>query len=503
MATPASTLIPTLSLAPSLAPTLVPTIYISAEARDTVELPLWSIVLGLVLGLLGSIAINTGNNIQSLGLKELQEKEKLDELDHGGSDEQEKPERAPSESKTWVVGTCIFVSGALLNFASYAFAPSVMLAPLESIQFVTNIVFGRLLLKKQITRRMVLGTLLIVGGTLMSVLTAGLSQPTSLSGRPHSLKRQYMGETDNSIAYLVQLALSISGVFVLYFVHRRYERAFSKGTPLKGHKYVAPATYACFSAIFGAQSVVQAKCLAILILYYVDRSEPGGLPGLGTAFLNYWTYLTLIAWLIFVAVWLYRMNEALGLYDPIFIIPLLQAGFIIFAIISGGIYFGEFLRFKAGHWLFFSFGVLFICFGLTMLSPEGEPQQKLRRVHPSLESVPEEPKTPTLDLAAVGRESRSGSLSESPPARGSGGSRPGSSGSGRFDLVKLSTRRLLSHVAVTSVASSHNFGSPRAVTAKGSRRSQDEPGRRSLDSDLQRAGTEPKEEENDPSMATI
>ena len=44
------------------------------EERDTVELPLWSIALGLVLGLLGSIAINTGNNLQSMGLKELQKR---------------------------------------------------------------------------------------------------------------------------------------------------------------------------------------------------------------------------------------------------------------------------------------------------------------------------------------------------------------------------------------------------------------------------------------------
>ena len=123
------------------APTAAPSEpVLTDEERDTVELPLWSIALGLVLGLLGSIAINTGNNLQSMGLQELQKKEELDELDNGGSDGAEKPARAPSESRTWVVGTTVFVTGALLNFASYAFAPSVMLAPLESIQFVTNII---------------------------------------------------------------------------------------------------------------------------------------------------------------------------------------------------------------------------------------------------------------------------------------------------------------------------------------------------------------------------
>ena len=115
------------------------------------------------------------------------------------------------------------------------------------------------------------------------------------------------------------------------------------------------------------------------------------------------------------------MNEALGLYDPIFIIPLLQAGFIIFAIISGGIYFGEFSRFEPGHWLFFCFGIFFVCVGLPLLSPKDPSSSKppdIRRIQP-LTSVPEgEPKTPTLDLAALesGRHGGRRPLDGSPKA---------------------------------------------------------------------------------------
>ena len=101
------------------------------------------------------------------------------------------------------------------------------------------------------------GTVLICGGTLMAVLTAGLSKPTALSGRPHSLKRQYMGETVNSELYLSYLALSVVSALVLHCVHKRYDKAFHRGTPLPGHRYVAPASYAAFSAIFGAQYAKQ------------------------------------------------------------------------------------------------------------------------------------------------------------------------------------------------------------------------------------------------------
>ena len=52
----------------------------------------------------------------------------------------------PSQSKVWVFGTTVFLSGSLLNFWSYGFAPQSVLAALESIQFVTNIMFGKFML---------------------------------------------------------------------------------------------------------------------------------------------------------------------------------------------------------------------------------------------------------------------------------------------------------------------------------------------------------------------
>ena len=60
--------------------------------------------------------------------------------------------KSPAQSITWVIGTVVFVSGSLLNFASYAYAAQSMLASLESIQFVTNLIFGRFMLKAHVVR---------------------------------------------------------------------------------------------------------------------------------------------------------------------------------------------------------------------------------------------------------------------------------------------------------------------------------------------------------------
>ena len=158
-------------------------------------------VLGVTLGLLGSIAINTGNNIQSLGLKALEKseppptqepitgKQKTSALPSlswlsppGGkspirrkhslpwspsgamtvpknSNEEDSEfvvvkvgKKSPFKSITWVIGTIIFVTGSLLNFASYAFAAQSMLASLESVQFVTNLIFGKFMLGAHVVR---------------------------------------------------------------------------------------------------------------------------------------------------------------------------------------------------------------------------------------------------------------------------------------------------------------------------------------------------------------
>ena len=53
-------------------------------------------------------------------------------------------------------------------------------------------------------------------------------------------------------------------------------------------------------------------------------------------------YITLGLWAAFVVIWLHRLNEALSKYNALYIIPLMQGGFIFFAIVSGGIFFNEF-----------------------------------------------------------------------------------------------------------------------------------------------------------------
>jgi len=297
-----------------------------------------SIAFGIILGLCGSIAINSGNNLQSYGmhLLELECREDLGLCD----------------SWYWVLGTVVFIAGAFLNFASFGFAPQSTLASLGSIQFVCNILFGKLLLEKVITWKMLFGSSLAVGGTVLAVCFASkeaaeINDVQDLVGLWHNY---YW------IAYIVIL------VVVAVIIHFTY-----KVLDLKDSKFnleiVMATMYAVFSALFGTLSVVFAKLLAKLLELQTHNIN---------TFSEWYSYVTAVSWLVLMAFWLYRLNHALALYNPLLIIPLLQSSFILFSNISGGLYFQEFNFMKPVMWVGFCSGVIIMFIGIFLLVPPNE-----------------------------------------------------------------------------------------------------------------------------------
>jgi drug/metabolite transporter (DMT)-like permease len=295
-----------------------------------------AVLFGIICCFCGSIGNNLGNNIQSLGL---QNAAKSDEVVVG-------------YNKTWIIGTIIFVTGALLIFVSFAFAPASILAPIEAIQFVTNVTFGKFVLKRPVNRRMILGTVLIVVGTLLAVSSG-------------SHKSQKLTVDDLTAYWAAPGWLAFVGCLVViasvaWLVHQLYNFRMRRYDPLPWHEWIAPLTYALFSAIAGTQSVVQAKCMSELIEQWTS--------GAGNIWTHWFTYLCVVLWFVMVGVWLFQLNKALGIYDPIFMIPLLQANFILFAVLSGGVYFREFVDFKPLQWIGFFGGIGVMFIGLYLLA---------------------------------------------------------------------------------------------------------------------------------------
>jgi hypothetical protein len=258
------------------------------------------------------------------------------------------------QSLTYNIGTFIFVAGSLLNFASFAFAAQSMLASLESIQFVTNLLFGKFLLGAHVTQTMMAGTCLTVTGTIVAVQ---FSSKETLELDISGMKMLYFNPA--YLSYLLVMGVLLVALDVSYRIlneRKRVNRAVKHGD------IIQPCIYSVWSALVGTQSVVQAKLIAELLVVHTSGDE--------NIFKSWFTYITIFAWTLTVVVWLKRLNDALKMFDPLFIIPLLQCSFIFLAIVSGGIFFREFDSFNVNQWLGFWFGIIVMFSGLVLLTPK-------------------------------------------------------------------------------------------------------------------------------------
>ena len=395
-----------------------------------------SVHIGIVMGLLASIAINVGQNLQAIGLQ-------------GPTSEAAKVN--PCKSGTWVCGMTIFIAGSMLNFAAFSFASSSILVPLEAVQLVVNVtraqfkpaaslplpppqlealctipfrsawcllsafefrcrqvVFNKVFNNAPVSLRMLSGVALAITGTTLAVVF-GPNDERCFSV-PDMQKFWYRP------AWYVYLAFSLALAAFCFATYSRYRRALQRRCPLPHSQYMLPVTFALSSALVGgAQMVVHSKAVAELLeIVFLKASDPS----LDEPYpMTTWYFYVEFAILsVCGVIWLYRMNESLALFDPLFIIPLMQSSYILFGVIGGGIYFNEFgslsnkemfgVRLGVGGWILFGLALLFILCGLFLIAPQPLSDTDRTDASPRLTRIPSAYASAYMDafLAMAGDE---------------------------------------------------------------------------------------------------
>ena len=250
-------------------------------------------LIGVGMGVVGSVLINIGQNLQATAM-------------------QSSPEVAskPCTSKTWITGLSVFVCGSLLNFLAFTFASASILVPIEAVQFVVNVIYGKYVNKKAISNRMLLGVTITIGGTVLCVTFGSSDTRCFTLGDMEAFWLQPL--------WWIYLLVSFSVAFFALSINRSYTRQLAIGGSPKHHVYVLPVTFAVSSALLGGgQMIVHSKAIAELFELQVQMIEP--LP-----VTTWYFYLEFTLLATGGAFWLFKMNESLGMFDPLFIIPLLQ-----------------------------------------------------------------------------------------------------------------------------------------------------------------------------------
>jgi len=305
---------------------------------------------GIVVHVCGSVGINTGQNLQAIALSKLSEEEK----------------KQPWKSKGWAIGCAIFISCSILNFVALTLAPASILVPLESVQFVTNVLFGKFVRKIEIPLAMWMGVLCMILGTALAVVF-GAAEAYCFS---LDVLISYWGMKEGW-AWWLYIAITFAISVVCLVAHSKYEKATKAGKPLKWQKQLQPVAFAVPSALLGgAQMIVHSKTLAELAeLAFAEGQTEILTEGF------FWISLLLVSG--FGIFWFYRLTVCLGMYDPLFIIPLMQACFILFGGVAGGIFFHEFHDVATpgrllgpGNWVMYILGFAMVLYGLYLVAPK-------------------------------------------------------------------------------------------------------------------------------------
>ena len=200
------------------------------------------------------------------------------------------------------------MSGSLLTFGSFGFAPQSILAPMECSQFVSNVFFARVILGEKITQRQMIGTTALIAG-IISIIVAH----TEASKGQESSHRLDAGEmvvyfTTEGFVFWIYMMCAGGLLVVCHSTYVRYRIAKKNGNELWRHGLVEPGCFAVVSAIVGTVSLLFVKCISELLLQTLDQ-ECGA-----NQFDHWFTYLAIACWLPTVSFWLARMNTGLALY---------------------------------------------------------------------------------------------------------------------------------------------------------------------------------------------
>ncbi|XP_044502591.1 uncharacterized protein LOC123223500 [Mangifera indica] len=311
-------------------------------------------IIGAIINLFGSIAINFGTNLLKLGHTE---RERHAVLDSDGTNGKHSL-KPIIYFHSWRVGVVIFILGNCLNFISFGYAAQSLLAALGSVQFVSNIAFAYFVFNKTATVKVLVATAFIVLGNIFLVSFGNHQSPVFT---PEELAEKY-----SNITFLVYcLSLVLVGA-LNHYIYRRGELMLAvSGQDLKDLKsywhMLLPFSYAIVSGAVGSCSVLFAKSLSNLLRLALSN---------GYQLHSWFTYSMLLLFLSTAGFWMTRLNEGLALFDAIQIVPMFQIAWTFFSICTGFVYFQEYQVFDALRTTMFILGMVSVFVGISLLAPD-------------------------------------------------------------------------------------------------------------------------------------
>eukprot|EP00451_Oxyrrhis_marina_P033168 CAMPEP_0204375172 /NCGR_PEP_ID=MMETSP0469-20131031/49053_1 /ASSEMBLY_ACC=CAM_ASM_000384 /TAXON_ID=2969 /ORGANISM="Oxyrrhis marina" /LENGTH=444 /DNA_ID=CAMNT_0051365823 /DNA_START=5 /DNA_END=1336 /DNA_ORIENTATION=- len=297
---------------------------------------------GVLINICGSTVINVGTNF----------------IKYGG--------------KAKPLGIAMFGVGNVITFASFSFAPQSVLASISAVQFISNVVVSYLLFNERPTTRVWVGTAVIILGNVLIVLCSpGVDDTVSSEDL---LTDYWKGQARRYI-----FAAALVGFWVLFVLFGcsyrlsalpvafcRWLKIDERDKPFLNRTLLPAIIFVNMSALAGAQSVVHGKVVSTQLSEMASSSDSSKYDGLG------YLVVVILFWAAMISLWMVQLGRALQIFNGVFVIPLTQACWIAWSIVSGGVTFNEFDGFVWYTALGFCVGVALLFLGIVAMAPRAK-----------------------------------------------------------------------------------------------------------------------------------
>eukprot|EP00656_Telonema_subtile_P003889 TRINITY_DN11757_c0_g5_i2.p1 TRINITY_DN11757_c0_g5~~TRINITY_DN11757_c0_g5_i2.p1 ORF type:complete len:490 (+),score=112.77 TRINITY_DN11757_c0_g5_i2:143-1612(+) len=289
----------------------------------------------------------------------------------------------------WWGGLLLMVGGSFLDLLALPFVPQSRVSALGASGIVANVIITPLFLKERPTRYDWIGCFVVTVGCTLATIFGASSEP--------DLTAECLLDLISANAFVIYICL-ITGLLgtLMYLMEgfRRKKHAVVAAGMIENDVFETrwacehvdkvnsvidypgrrsfvyfsqmgpqfyPVIHAGFAGIAGAQSIMLAKAVLILLGHAVSGPQRG------------YAALLLLGFLVpfVLCLWLQitYMNIALKIYpDALFILPVYQSFWIVFGIASGLIFYQEYKDLTALGYVMFILGVLISLVGVAVLA---------------------------------------------------------------------------------------------------------------------------------------
>lgn len=323
---------------------------------------LW--VIGVIINVIGSLSINLSTNCIKLShtrLAAIKRKDPDRPLPTFLKSPRQWFNVERNANRIWLGSMIVFVVANVANFASFAFAAQSLLAALGSIQFVSNVIFAKVVNKERLNPWILLGTVVVVIGCVLLVAFGSHESP--------SFTAEELMDLYSNPAYIAYLCAAGVLCVISYGIYqigkRKVPHIAEKSAEEMGMWYRwLPILYMLFSASIGTQSVLYGKSMSLLLRTTLSGDNQVG---------QWYTWLVVVLFLGCAFFWVVRFNKGLKMFPVSIIMPTLQVGWILLSMISGSIYFREIQGMTTLEKVMFGVGTAILISGVYLITTSTNP----------------------------------------------------------------------------------------------------------------------------------